>query len=379
VSSHRILYVIPGLRQGGAERQLLELVRRLPPRFAPTICVYDGEGIHYRDELPAGEPRHVLGVRRMSWRGLDRLARVIDDERPSILHSYRDRANLWTRLALRRVTVRPPVVITSVRNRNVDALNLLTERRLARGTDRILTNSEGVRGELVRRVRLPADRIDVIPNFVDVGKFHPPSPGERTTARRRWELGDDELALLVPARLSLQKHQVGLMLALRRLRRAGRLPARVRVLLAGRDRDVLYSRLVRALARGVPEVRFLGAVNEMTSLYHAADAVLLPSLFEGMPNAVIEAHACGLPVLASQAANADGLVIHGQTGLVVPTADRQALAEAIAALIGMDAATRARLGERGREHVTRRLDPTVLLGSFVTLYDRLLAEKGLTV
>ena len=57
----KILFVIPGLRQGGAERQLLELMRRLPPRFAPTLCVYDGTNNHYGAELPPGEPRHVLG------------------------------------------------------------------------------------------------------------------------------------------------------------------------------------------------------------------------------------------------------------------------------------------------------------------------------
>ena len=104
---HRILFVTPGLRQGGAERQLLELIRRLPARFEPILCLYDGEGIHYRDELPPGEPRYVLGVRRMTSAALDRLARIIDDEQPSILHSYRDRANLWTRLALRRARLKP--------------------------------------------------------------------------------------------------------------------------------------------------------------------------------------------------------------------------------------------------------------------------------
>src|SRR4051812_26117876 len=97
---HKILYVIPGLRQGGAERQLLELMRRLPARYQPTLCVYDGEQIHYREELLPGEPRRVLGVRRMGWRGMRLLAQAIVEERPTIVHSYRDRANLWTRLAM---------------------------------------------------------------------------------------------------------------------------------------------------------------------------------------------------------------------------------------------------------------------------------------
>lgn len=377
---HKILFVTPGLRQGGAERQLLELMRRLPPRYAGTLCVYDGEGIHYDRELPPGEPRHVLGVRRMTRRGLRALARVIEEERPAILHSHRDRANLWTRLALVAHGVRVPVVVSSVRNRNIDPLNLLAEEHLIDGTDRILANSEGIRRELVDRLRLPADRIEVIPNFIDLGQFRPPSAPERAEARARWQLAPEELALLLPGRLSLQKHQLGLLWALFHLRRDGRLPAHVRVLLAGRARDVLYARLVRGLVAlfGLQgHVRFLGAVTEMVPLYHAADAVLMPSLYEGMPNAVIEAHACALPVIVSRAANADGLVLDGESGFEVPVADSAALADALLRLGALSPEARARFGARGRAHVTARLDPEVTLQKIVGLYDRLLAAKGI--
>jgi glycosyltransferase involved in cell wall biosynthesis len=373
----KILFVIPGLRQGGAERQLLELMRRLPARFQSSLCVFDGEGIHYGAELPAGEPRHVLGLRRMTPAGLRRLARVIADERPDIVHSYRDRSNLWTRVALVAHGVRVPVVVTSVRNRNLDPLNVLAEEHLIDGTDRIIVNSAGIRRELVGRVHVPADRIDVVHNFIDLGKFHPPSGSERAAARARWELGD-ELALLLPGRLSVQKHQLGLLVALWICRRAGRLPARVRVLLAGRARDPIYSRAARALVTlfGLGDhVRFLGAVTDMVSLYHASDAVLLPSLFEGMPNAVIEAYACGLPAVVSRAANEDDLVLDGETGIEVPTADREALADALARICALTEAGRAELGARGRARVTAMLDPEAILAQLVDLYDRLLAAK----
>jgi glycosyltransferase involved in cell wall biosynthesis len=375
----KILFVTPGLHQGGAERQLLELMRRLPARFEATLCVYDGTGIHYDRELPPGEPRHVLGVKRMTPRALRALARVIEEEKPDILHSHRDRANLWTRLALAVHDVRVPVVVSSVRNRNIDPLNLLAEEHLVDRTDRILANSEGIRRELVDRLRLPADRIEVIPNFIDLGQFRPPSPDERAAARARWELGPGELALLLPGRLSLQKHQAGLLVALWGLARERRLPAHVRVLLAGRNRDVLYSRLLRAMVSlfGLGHhVRFLGAVTEMVSLYHASDAVLMPSLYEGMPNAVVEAHACGLPAVVSRAANADGLVLDGTTGLEVPVADSAALAEALEKLWRLPPEDRAAMGARGRAHVTAKLDPDVVLQTIVGLYDRLLAAKG---
>jgi len=377
-SPRKILFVIPGLRQGGAERQLLELMRRLPARFSSTLCVYDGTNVHYGAELPPGEPRHVLGVQRMTPGALRALARVIEGERPDIVHSYRDRSNLWTRVAMEAYGVRVPVVITSVRNRNLDPLNLLTEEHLLERTDRVLANSEGIRRELIGRARLPADRIEVIPNFIDTARFHPPSPDERGAARARWQLSD-ELVLLLPGRVTLQKHQVGLLFALWKLRRERRLPANVRVLLAGRIRGAVYARAVRAQVKlfGLGGcVRFLGPVTEMVSLYHAADALLLPSLFEGMPNAAIEGQVSGLPAVVSAAANADGLVQDGDGGFEVPTADSDALAEAIARLCALSDDERQAMGARGQQRVSRMLDQEAILGRIIALYDRLLSEKS---
>jgi glycosyltransferase involved in cell wall biosynthesis len=377
---HKILFVTPGLRQGGAERQLLELIRRLPDRFEPVLCLFDAEEMHYRDYLPAGQPRHVVGCRRMGWAGLRKLAGIITSEEPAILHSYRDKANLWTRVAMQIFGVEVPVLITSVRNRGIDFLNLLTESSFADFTDRVLSNSVGVRDELRSWARVPEGKLEVIPNFVDFGSFRPPRAGEREAARRRFAVSPSDRVLVLPGRISVQKHQLGLLLALRILQRSGRLPASARVLLAGRERDRRYARLVRYLVRRwrlEEQVRTLGAVPDVLAAYHAADAVILPSLYEGMPNAVIEAQACGLPVLASRAANADGLVRPGESGIEVPTAHLSALADGLERLFKTSDSDLAAMGARARAHVSTALDNDRLLRSFTSLYDDLLASKGL--
>jgi glycosyltransferase involved in cell wall biosynthesis len=378
---HKILFVTPGLRQGGAERQLLELIRRLPDRFEPVLCLYEAEGVHYREYLAPGEPRHVVGKHWMSPRGLARLARIIAEERPAILHSYRDRSNFWTRLAMQVHGVSVPIVITSVRNRGIAPLNLLTESIFADFTDRVLSNSVGVRHELRSWARVPEAKLAVIHNFANLDQFRPPAAGERESARSRFGLAATDQAWVLPGRISFQKHQLGLLAALRSLRRAGRLPAGVRFLLAGRERDRTYSRVVRALVERwdlAAHVRLLGSVTDVLALYHAADLVVLPSLYEGMPNAVIEAQACGLPVLVSRAANADRLVAPGATGFEVPTADRHALAVELEKAFACSPEELRVLGERGRARVARMLDNESLLGMFTSLYDRLLALKGLT-
>jgi glycosyltransferase involved in cell wall biosynthesis len=373
---HKVLYLIPNLQQGGAERQILELVSRLPDRFRSTLCVFDGQ-IHYPDYLPEGEPRHVLGVGRMTRAGYLRLCEVLREERPDILHTWRDGANFWGRLAVRHAAV--PVVIASVRNRGLAPLNLLTERRFAARSDRVLANSEGVRRELAAIARVPPGKIQVINNFIDVERFRPPTAAERAEARQRWGLEPGDLALLLPGRIGMQKNHLGLGLALGIMRRAGTLPARTRVLLAGRRHDRVYSALLDPWLglQGVREqVRYLGTVSDMRALYQAADVAVLPSLWEGLPNAVLESLACGLPVVASHAANVDGLVT-AESGAEVPTFRPLALAAALARIVALTDDERRRMGAAGRAHVAARFSSTRILGEVVALYDRLLAEKGL--
>jgi glycosyltransferase involved in cell wall biosynthesis len=115
----------------------------------------------------------------------------------------------------------------------------------------------------------------------------------------------------------------------------------------------------------------------MVSLYHAADALVLPSLYEGLPNAVLESHASGLPAVVSHAANVDRLVLDGESGFEVPTFDHEALSEALARLFVLPAAERRAMGARGRAHIVANFSVDRVLAETVRLYDGLLAAKGL--
>jgi glycosyltransferase involved in cell wall biosynthesis len=152
------------------------------------------------------------------------------------------------------------------------------------------------------------------------------------------------------------------------------------VLLAGRNRDRLYSAVlprVLALLGLAGVVRFLGTVSEMLPLYHAADILVMPSLYEGLPNAVLEAHACGLPAVVSHAANIDGIVVDGDSGFEAPTFDHEALADALARMLAATPDERRAMGARGRAHVAETFSVDRILEETVRLYDELLAAKGL--
>ena len=105
--------------------------------------------------------------------------------------------------------------------------------------------------------------------------------------------------------------------------------------------------------------------------------MVLPSLFEGMPNVVLEAQASGLPVVVSHAANLDGIVRDSESGFEVPTCDGTSLADALAKMFATSPEQRLHMGEAGRAHVARTFSPERILQETVNLYETLLAEKGL--
>lgn len=170
-----------------------------------------------------------------------------------------------------------------------------TERQMARRTGMMfVANSALVARELADWLAIPAARIRTIENGVDRAAFHPPSAAQRAAARSRFGLeGDDPVVVFVGSGFE-RKGAFKLVEALA-------LPQGrpFRALIAGRDRqqDLLRSRLTRLGLAG--RVQVLGGVDDPLAAYHAADLFALPSLYDPMPNAALEALACGLPLLVT--------------------------------------------------------------------------------
>jgi glycosyltransferase involved in cell wall biosynthesis len=372
----KIFFFIPNLQQGGTEGQILELINKLPARFEPVLCVYHADQVFWGARCPPGQPAHDLGVRRMNLAALDRLTEILRQEKPDIVHSFRDKANFWARWAAARAGV--PITLTSCRNRMMELRYLVSEWFMSRRSRLILTNSIGVKHELTAWARVPPDKIRVVYNILDVAQFRPPTADERAAARARWEIPADVRAILLPGRIGLQKHQVGVLRAMRALARRGRWPADVLLLLAGRARDRGMTAWVRRLARDPrlgPSVRFLGAVEDVRSLYWASDLLLMPSLYEGLANAALEGCASGLPAILSHAANVDGIVRPVETGWEVPTGRHRPLVRALEEALATPPERLAAMGRRGRDHVVARFAPTesFAVDQMVAVYDELLA------
>jgi glycosyltransferase involved in cell wall biosynthesis len=134
----------------------------------------------------------------------------------------------------------------------------------------------------------------------------------------------------------------------------------------------------RAAALGVAaRVHFLGWRSDVARVMGAADVVVLPSLAEGLPLAVLEAMACGRPVVASAVGGVPEAVVDGRTGLLVPPGDAGALAEAIQRVLEDPAAGR-RMGAEGRRRLEAHFSLDRVLGEVHALYDDVLRVRRLT-
>ncbi|NIH80856.1 glycosyltransferase [Amycolatopsis viridis] len=235
------------------------------------------------------------------------------------------------------------------------------ERRLGRITDIALCVGTGVSVEAIRRGLLPPERIRTI--AVPVGaEVLPPSPQARPRARRALRLPDSALVVGAVGRLSYQKapeHFIAAMTALHR-------PDVVGVWVG----DGELAARVQALARAAhPDTRIVlaGERADVPALLPAFDVFALPSRYEGLPVAIVEAMAAGVPVVATAVNAVPDVVRPGETGLLVPPQRPDLLATAIAYLLDRPGEA-ARLAHAARAQVGARYGAGALADALEAAY-----------
>lgn len=291
-----------------------------------------------------------------------RLARIVRELRPDVVHAHSAKAGLAARLALRGkvpTVFQPHAWSFEAVGGTTARLALRWERFGARWATHVVCVSEA---ERLTGQRSGIDaRWSVIPNGVDVDRFRPVAAHAARTA-----LGLSEQAPLVVCvgRLCRQKGQDVLLRAWAEV--AERMPL-ARLVLVGDGPDAAGLR-----ERAPASVRFVGAVQDATPWYQAADIVVLPSRWEGMALVPLEAMACARPVVVTDVDGAreslpPGLVPHG----LVPAEDPQALAQALVGLLG-DPPLRESLGRAAHRHVLNTHDVRHTADAVAAVYRELL-------
>jgi glycosyltransferase involved in cell wall biosynthesis len=332
---------------GGPEKTiLLGAARANGSDVAVTVCYIRDQ----RDQVFAIDDRarkHVIDYVEVRERhSFDPaiwgpLRRLLDQRRIDVVHSHDYKTDLIAWLLARRTGVIPLStahgwVGQTFRERHV--YNPLDKRLLTR-FPRVIAVSSGVKAELVAHGADPS-RVHVVLNGIDPAKFRRDSA---RVGRCRAELGaaKSDIVLAAVGRLAPEKRFDLLLDAVANLRM--RWP-RLRVFVAGegRERPALEAR-VKALDLG-RVVTLLGQLDDVSGLHHAADLFVQSAEYEGTPNAVLEAMALGVPVVATDAGGTRELVRDRVEGLVVPVRDAGALSQAVSDVLEHpdDAMARAR-------------------------------------
>ncbi|MCX4966502.1 glycosyltransferase [Streptomyces sp. NBC_00654] len=300
--------------------------------------------------------------------------RLVRECRPDVVHAHSAKAGLAGRIAVRgRVpTVFQPHAwsFEAVGGRTAD-LALKWERFGARWADHILCVSES---ELRtgREAGITA-RWSVIHNGIDLGHFRPGDPADRRSARASLPLLTGVAAgaplVVCIGRLSRQKGQDVLLRAWRRMRIEG---ARLVLVGDGPDRDSL-------LAAAPAGVLFTGASDDVRPWIHAADVLVLPSRWEGMALAPLEAMACGRPVVMSDVNGArESLPPGDEAHCIVPPEDPAALAAALTGLL-TDPALRDALSRSVQRHTRAAFDVRRTAAAVAGIYQELVGLSGPTM
>jgi glycosyltransferase involved in cell wall biosynthesis len=365
----RICQLITELRPGGAERCVYELSRRLDRgRFDVQVAALRGGPVG--DWLrAAGVAVTVLGVRgRWDVLKLATLTDLLRRGRIDIVHTHLFHADLAGRLAAIGANVPHLVHTVHVAEGRFRPWRFAFARLLAGRCDRVVAVSQAVRDDHARRCGLPAWRYAVIPNGIDASAYAA-DPRARRTLRSKWGIADAQVLLAFVGRLDRQKGIDILLSAMSHLGARGR-PMSLVIAGDGPQRYIVEN-FIR-YGEGGRHTRWLGFVGDVRGVLSAADVFVMPSRWEGLPLAAVEAMAANLPVIGADAPGLREVLDAGRAGLMIDDGDVVALAEAVERLSG-DPALRARLAETGRRRAVQHYSIAANVAAHEALYEQVAA------
>jgi glycosyltransferase involved in cell wall biosynthesis len=365
----RLLLLITLAGTGGAQTYVASLLPHLTQSFDVTVAAH-GTG-PLADATAKAGARYVelTRLRRgidpvQDLRALVEIVRLLRRERPHIVHSNSSKAGIIGRLAA--PIARVPISIFTVHGWAHTAHQGFTatcyfaaERLVCPLTTYTICVAENERVAGLRARTCRPGRTAVIRNAVDV-----------VAARQARPEGDPPTIVSV-GRLIWPKDFLTLVRALARLE-----PGSFRALFVGGgpEHDLVETEIRRL---GLEDsVQLLGERDDVPSLLAAADLFVLSTKSEAMPMSILEAMAAGLPVVAARVGGVPELIVEGETGLLVPPGDVEALAEALGRLVGQPE-LRCRYGHAARKRAEERFDLPDFHRAHVELYGTLLAEREL--
>ena len=339
-----VMQVTWSLVAGGAETYALTVASGLDAtKYRSLMCGIDQGGALEPEVRRRGIPYHIMNRRPgLDWRLMGRMFGLLRRERVDVIHTHHLNQLLYSVVAARLLGIR--IIHTE---HSVEMYKSAKLRRLLRVLSVFCyrVTAIGADGEQVLRdkVGIPAGKLEVVRAAVDLARFKVP----REAAREALGLCPADRVAVIVARLSEEKNHGFLLAAFAEA--VARVPnAKLLIVGDGVEQKAIEDVIVK-LNLGC-SVRMLGVRRDIPQVLAGADVFVLSSDREGLPIAVLEAMAAGLPVIATSVGDLPLVVKDGQTGVLVPRRGVGEMAEALVRLLG-DAEQCGRMGRAGRELV----------------------------
>lgn len=363
-----IVHVLSSFGIGGQERVAFDLavsqlaagcrvavVSLAPPPDGPLAAELAAAGIdvdRVARSRPGLDPMLVL-----------RLARWLRRRGTDLVHTHNRMALIYGAPAAR--LARAAVVHTKHGNNPKGGTRLVAGNLAGRAVHAFVAVSEETAAFARKRREMDERRLLVIPNGIELGRFHP-APAGRERIRRELAIDAGAWVIGTVGRIAPEKNHALLVRAVAPLLGPG-----TRLVIAG-DGPLLPAVTALVGELGVaPFVQLLGARRDVPDILNALDTFVLSSDTEGLPLVVLEAMATGLPVISTRVGGVPNVLDEAQTGLLVPPGDEQALRDRVARLRVNPAENRA-IGDRARTAAIERFSAARMQRDYLALYARVL-------
>jgi len=368
----KIIYLITGLKTGGTEIILYKLLKRLDKeKFEPLVISITPIG-------EIGEKIKKEGFKVLSLNSkfkfdpliIFRLISILKKEKPKILHTFLFHANFLGEIIGKICKV--PIIISSIRSEKFGGK--LREKLLKYTkvfSDIIVAVSHKVAEEMIRKKIVSKDKVKVIYNGVDLKEFSFQNKDARKKIREELGINEKQPLLISVGRLVKAKGYPFLIKAMYQLKE--KYSDLILIILGeGEDRKKIEDQIKNLKLEN--NVILLGNKNNVADYLSTADVFVLSSLWEGMPNALLEAMACGLPVVATKVSGIPEIILNEETGLLTEPQNPSDLTKKIDYLLSLPEKKRKEIGEKARNKIKENFSLDKMVRKYENLYENLLSS-----
>ena len=373
-----VLHIIQNSKRGGVQLQLLNLVKTYDRSLIqPTVCCLSYQEDVGRLMEQRGIDFVALNVRRhyrFSPKLIIALYKLMKSRNIQVVRAHKYSAGIYGRIAAWLAGV--PVIINSVHGNYRKDLRFerrLVNKLLSRITDRIVGMSESIRQDIITYDNIDPAKVIVVRNGVDTELFSP--AGTAGSIRNELGLGEDETIIGFIGRLVPAKGLAHLIEAFAELKK--QIGGSKLLIVGGGELLEPLSNMVSE--KGLKDdVVFTGERADIPQLLAAMDILVMPSIAEGLPNALLEAMAAARPVIVTSAGGMGEIIQDGINGLVVPVGDEAALLRGLVKL-AKDRSFARELGAAARQGIENKYSIRATARAWEDLYITLLRKKGVPV